>query len=170
MVLTRKGPGRADLAAHPLIRAAQAVGAAAFTLGSLGSGDPFWLAGTAVCLLGVLSEDRWILDSGKRLIRRRFGILPAPRSFDLDWEEIEAVFVETVERPSAEDLAARADDLRSLYPRLVGKGSRGWAAWGFILAGGRDLTVRAEAPAREESIRAQAGAVAELLGREFRGR
>ncbi len=176
MILTRKTPDRVDLAAHPLVRAAQAAAAAAFALGAWVSGDPFWLAGTAVCLLGVLSEDRWILDSGRRLVRRRFGILPAPRSFDLPWEEIEAVFVETVDRHSAEDLAARADDLRSLYSRLVGKGSRGWAAWGFVLAGGRDLAVRASAfrrtdeHRRADAVRSQARAVAEFLGRELRER
>lgn len=170
LVFRPKAAGRVDLAVHPLVRAAQAAAAAAFALGSLGSGDPFWLAGTAVCLLAVLSEDRWILDSGRRLVRRRFGILPAPRSFDLAWEEIEAVFVETVDRPSEEDLASRTDDLRSLYPRLVGKGGRGWAAWGFVLAGRRDLAVRADALRRGEAVRQQAEAVAALLGRELRER
>lgn len=167
MTLIRKGPDRVDLAAHPLVRAAQAAAAASFALGSLGSGDPLWLAGTAVCLLAVLSEDRWILDARMRRIRRRFGILPAPRSFDLGWDEVEAVFLETVDRPSADDLTANPDSLRSLYPRLVGKGARGWAAWGFVLAGRGDLAVRADAPRRVEAVRAQAAAVAEVLGREL---
>lgn len=170
LVLRPKAPGRVDLAVHPLVRAAQAASAAAFALGSLGSGDPFWLAGTAVCLLAALSEDRWILDSARRIIRRRFGILPFPRSFDLAWEEVEAVFVETVDRPTAEDFASRADDFRSLYPRLVGKGGRGWTAWGLVLDGRRDLAVRADPPRRAEAVRNQAGAVAEFLGRELRKR
>lgn len=168
-VLTRKSQDRAELSVHPLVRAAQAAAAAAFALGFRAARDPLWLAGTAVCLLAALSEDRWILDARARRVRRRFGILPVPRTFDLGWDEIEAVFVETVEHPAPEDLAARPDDLRSLYPRLVGKAGRGWTAWGFRLSTGEDLTVRAETPAREEAVRDQAGAVADFLGKELRG-
>lgn len=162
--LKERGPGRYDLAVHPLVRAAQAAAAGAFLLGTLGSRDPFWLAGTAVCLLAALSEDRWILDSTRRLVQRRFGILPLPRTFELGWDEIEAVFLELVDRPSAENMAADPDSLRSLYPRLVGKSGRGWASWGFVLASGRDLAVRAEALSRGAAVRAQAGRVAEILG------
>ncbi len=168
-VLIRKSPERVDLSVHPLIRAAQAAAAVAFALGALASRDPLWFAGTGICLLATLSEDRWILDARGRRVRRRFGILPLPRTIDLGWDEIESVFLETVERPSAEDLIARPDDLRTLYPRLVGKAGRGWAAWGFRLSTGTELAVRAEAPARRAAVRTQAGAVAEFLGKELRG-
>jgi len=170
MSLKERGPGRYDLAVHPLVRAAQAASAAAFLAGTLVSGDPFWLAGTAVCLLAALSEDRWILDAGPRLIRRRYGLLPLPRTFELRWDEIEAVFLETLDRPSEEDRSADPDSLRSLYPRLVGKGRRGWASWGFVLADRRDLAVRAEPPARGDSVSAQAARVAEILGTPLRKR
>lgn len=170
MTLIRKAPDRVDLAVHPLVRAALAGAAGAFALGSLASGDPFWLAGTAVCLLAALSEDRWILDARARRIRRRFGILPLPRTFEVDWDEVESVFLETVDRPSADDLTASPDSLRSLYPRLVGKGARGWIAWGFILAGRGDLAVKADPPRRGAAVRIQAGEVADFLGKELRER
>lgn len=168
MVLLIRAPDRTVLAVHPAVRWFQAGAAAAFALGARISGDPLWLAGTAVCLLSALSEDRWILDARLRRIRRSFGIFPLTRHFDLEWDEVEAVFLETLSHPSADELAARSDDLRSLYPRLVGQGARGWTAWGFILNSQRALAVRADSPRKESALRVQAGKVADFLGTELR--
>ena len=167
--LSDRGSGRTDLAVKSWVRAVQAGVAAAFLSGTLISGDPLWLAGTAVCLLAVLSEDRWIIDAERRIVRRRYGILPLPRVVDLSWDEIEAVFLETVESPTVEETVSSADSLRSLLPRLLGKGRKGWACWGFVLGSGSELAVRADLPSAREAVRIQAARVASILGVPLRG-
>lgn len=168
LALETRDESRVDVTPHPGLRVAQALASAVFAVGAWASGDPLWLAGTALCLLAALSEDRWILDARVRRVSRRFGILPMLRSFELDWDEIEAVFLETVERPPPEDPESKSDDVRSLYTRLMGKGSRGWAAWGFFLSSGRAITVRADSLKRRTAVRALAEGVSKFLGKELR--
>jgi hypothetical protein len=138
-----------------------------------------WWGVALLLLFALVSEDRWSFlggasagpeaspgGEGFRGVRRRFGLLPFARSWELSLDRVECVALKSGgpgETPSGE-----ADEERGrMEASLLGMGRGDWAALVLRLVDGRYLVLVSGKPRLGARLASDGEAIARELGLDF---
>jgi hypothetical protein len=183
----RKNAAKLDYGIRPRDRLLFALGACLFAaLAYFTSGDSIlsrlaWYLVAALLALAALSEDRWRFFAARpgeapsataeataasfSGLRRRFGILPLLRSWELPLERLYSVSLRSGR--AGESPNGVAGDRERLEASMFGMGRGAWVALSIELDNGRKLVLTATKPKKVERLRADGRAIALCLGLEF---
>jgi len=136
-----------------------------------------WLAVGLLLLFALVSEDRWSFAGGSpsssagtapggeaafRGVRRRFGLLPFARNWELSLDRIECAALKS--GGPGETPSGPADDERSrMEASLFGMGRGPWVALVLRLVDGRYLVLASGKPRMGDRLASDGKAIAEEL-------
>ncbi|MBL8967032.1 MAG: hypothetical protein JNG85_08485 [Spirochaetaceae bacterium] len=129
-----------------------------------------WFLGAGILGFAALSEDRWSFlaagaAGGTALVRRRFGLFPLSRTWELPVERISALELRAGAEGESSFLVE--DERRGMEASLLGMGKGSWVALVLVLDDGRSLALAAGKPGRALRLRKEGAALAAHLKLPF---